>query len=267
MRRLVLVVGERPDLPRPLFQLGVPALRVAPEQVVPRAQQHPGAVVLLSDPPGCRALRLCRTTNLLPLVELRPDDAPRRLRVEPDATAGEGGPVAALGRALDQALAAHAERLAGGARADLRLSLPSDSRELPEMAALLEPWFAACGLTPHQVAQLSLALREIGANSIEWGHRYDRARPVLVHARLDADKVTVLVRDQGPGFDRDDLPHAARPGDPTAHLPVREARNLRQGGFGILMASGLVDQLCYSRSGNEALLVKHLPSQAAAPAL
>lgn len=266
MRRLVLVVGERPDLPRPLFQLGFPSLRVRAEQVDTWAQQHPGPV-LLCDPAGSRGLRLRRATNLLPLVELHNGEVARQLRVEPDATAREDGPAAALRQAIEQALAAHAERLAGGARADLRLSLPSDSQQLEEMNALLEPWFAGCGLTPHQVAQLSLALREIGANSIEWGHRYDRARPVLVHARLDADKVTVLVRDQGPGFDRDNLPHAARPGDPTAHLVVREARQLREGGFGILMASGLVDQLCYSRTGNEALLVKHLPSQAAVPAL
>src|SRR5262249_27762067 len=174
-------------------------------------------------------------------------DAPAGPRVEP-AVALRAGDPAALRQALEQALAAHTERLAGGARADLRLSLPSDPAQLGPMSDLLEPWFASCGLTAHQVGQLSLALREIGANAIEWGHHYDRARLVQVHCRLDADKVTALVRDTGPGFDRDNLPHAARPGDPTGHLPARHALNLREGGFGILMAQGLVDQLCFSRS-------------------
>jgi anti-sigma regulatory factor (Ser/Thr protein kinase) len=265
MRRLVLVVGEGADLPRALFQLGLPALRVGPEQVVAWAQQHPGPV-LLCDPAGCSALRLRRVTNLLPLVQLGTDEGPARLRVEPDAVLEEDD-AGQLRGALEQALAAHAERLAGGALADLRLSLPSDVEQLEAMTGLVEPWFASCGLTAYQVSQLSLAVREIGANSIEWGHHNDRGRPVGVHCRLDSDKVTVLVRDSGPGFDRDNLPHAARPGDPTAHLPVRAQRNLREGGFGILMASGLVDQLCFSRTGNEALLVKHLPSQPPAQAL
>jgi len=268
MRRLVLVVGNgavsEADLPRRLFQVGCPSQRVGLDQVGAWAHQHPGPV-LLSDPAGCRALRLGRATNLLPLVQMQPGEAPAGLRVEPDAAVRDAAP-AALRHAIEQALAAHAERLAGGALADLRLSLPSDPDQLEAMNSLLEPWFASCGLTHHQVCQLSLALREIGANAIEWGHHHDPSRLVHVHGRLDADKVTVLVRDSGPGFDPRDLPHAARPGDPTGHLAVREERNLREGGFGILLAKGLVDQLCYSHSGNEALLVKHLPGQEAPPA-
>jgi anti-sigma regulatory factor (Ser/Thr protein kinase) len=84
---------------------------------------------------------------------------------------------------------------------------------------------------------------------------------VAVTCRLDRDKVSVLVRDSGAGFDPGDLPHAARPGDPLGHLPVRAARQLRDGGFGILMARGLVDQLCYNEAGNEAQLIKYLPAR------
>src|SRR5262245_44929872 len=159
MRRLILVVGNGAvggaDLPRGLFRVGCPSQRVDLEQVGAWAHHHPGPV-LLSDPPGCRALRLGRATNLLPLVQLATEGAPAGLRVEPDASVRGGGP-AALRLAIDQALAAHTERLAGGALADLRLSLPSNAGELEAMNALVEPWFGSCGLTAHQVCQLSLA--------------------------------------------------------------------------------------------------------------
>ena len=84
-------------------------------------------------------------------------------------------------------------------------------------------WFALCGLKAFQNQQTTLALRELAANAIEWGHRHDRERRVEVCTWLEADRVGVLVRDSGPGFDRADLPHAARPGDGLTHLDFRAA--------------------------------------------
>jgi len=54
------------------------------------------------------------------------------------------------------------------------------------------------------------------------------------------------------------IPHAAQPGDPVGHLDARESLGLREGGFGILLARGLVDELHYNDRGNEASLVKYL---------
>jgi anti-sigma regulatory factor (Ser/Thr protein kinase) len=47
------------------------------------------------------------------------------------------------------------------------------------------------------------------------------------------------------------------PDNPVAHLEVREAEGIRPGGFGILIAQQLVDELVYNEHGNEALLIKH----------
>jgi anti-sigma regulatory factor (Ser/Thr protein kinase) len=115
------------------------------------------------------------------------------------------------------------------------------------------------GLTGFQMQQLGLAVRELASNAMEWGHRFDRRQMVSVSARLDDEKASVLVRDGGSGFNPRNLPHAARHGDPISHLQVRAARQLREGGFGILMASGLLDHLCYNDVGNEVLAVKYLP--------
>ena len=55
-----------------------------------------------------------------------------------------------------------------------------------------------------------------------------------------------------------EIPHAAvsNPAEsPLAHLELREA--MRPGGFGILAARGIVDELIYNEVGNEVLLIKH----------
>ena len=88
-----------------------------------------------------------------------------------------------------------------------------------------------------------------------------RARVLLLNPalgpldyRIDPEKVTIVIRDTGPGFNPTELPHAAGPDDPIAHMEVRESLGLREGGFGILMARGLVDELAYNKTGNEVRL-------------
>jgi anti-sigma regulatory factor (Ser/Thr protein kinase) len=69
------------------------------------------------------------------------------------------------------------------------------------------------------------------------------------------------VRDPGEGFSFEGLRHAAisNPDDaPAAHLQRRMELNMRAGGFGILVARNLVDELIYNERGNEVLLVKYL---------
>ncbi len=69
------------------------------------------------------------------------------------------------------------------------------------------------------------------------------------------------VKDPGKGFSLDELKHAAvgnPPEDPFRHMTERETRGIRPGGFGILMAKKLVDDLLYNEQGNEVLLVKYL---------
>jgi hypothetical protein len=43
---------------------------------------------------------------------------------------------------------------------------------------------------------------------------------------------------------------------------LRDERGLRPGGFGVMMARHLVDELIYSEKGNEVMLVKYLQNQA-----
>jgi len=81
-------------------------------------------------------------------------------------------------------------------------------------------------------------------------------RPVKITDRIHEDHLQIVGRDQGSGFDRGSLPHAAIPDDPFSHLDVREKLGLRAGGFGILICQGMVDEMRYNDLGNEVTLIK-----------
>jgi anti-sigma regulatory factor (Ser/Thr protein kinase) len=109
---------------------------------------------------------------------------------------------------------------------------------------------------------LTTAVRELGTNAIEWGHQKQVDRIVTVDYQIDPAKITLHIKDTGPGFDPANLPHAASPDDPIGHMMVRETLGLREGGFGILISRGLVDEMEYNETGNEVRLVKFFPPRA-----
>jgi anti-sigma regulatory factor (Ser/Thr protein kinase)/CheY-like chemotaxis protein len=233
-------------------------------------EHRPDLIILAGRSPErsrdlCLSLKLQHATNLLPILLVRHDRTMDGwglcLRVEPEAELFGPAHPRVLGRAINRALMAREEARRESTLAEVRFAIPSEPDRLEELLHHLAPWLAGCGLNAYSVQQMTLAVREVGANAIEWGHHCQRERFVYVHCRLDPEKVGVLVRDSGPGFDRGNLPHAARPGDPLSHLAVRAELRLRDGGFGILMASGLVDHLVYNETGNEAQLLKFLPSR------
>ena len=107
---------------------------------------------------------------------------------------------------------------------------------------------------------LLTAFREVLLNAMEHGAGFDSEKVIEVTAVRTKRAIVYRFRDPGPGFRGKPLPHAAinnPPDNPVAHLEVREAQGLRPGGFGILLAQQLVDELVFNEMGNEVLLIKH----------
>ena len=120
-----------------------------------------------------------------------------------------------------------------------------------EIADLPEPERTAVGM----------AFREMLLNAIEHGGGLDPTKSVEIAYVRARHMVTCQINDPGPGFTLDEIPHAAiaNPAeDPFRHVAHREAQGMRPGGFGVLLAQKLVDQLIYGQDGNEVLLVKYL---------
>jgi anti-sigma regulatory factor (Ser/Thr protein kinase)/CheY-like chemotaxis protein len=107
---------------------------------------------------------------------------------------------------------------------------------------------------------LLTAFREMLLNAMEHGAGFDPEKVIEVAAVRTKRAIVYHFRDPGPGFQRRQMRHAAinnPPDEPLSHMEVREAQGLRPGGFGILLAQQLVDELVFNESGNEVLLIKH----------
>ncbi len=115
-------------------------------------------------------------------------------------------------------------------------------------------------LTHSEHDDLMLAFREILINAMEHGAGFDPEKVVEVSAVRTERAHVFYVRDPGPGFRPAEVPHAAianPPDDPIAHAERRAAEGMRPGGFGILLARKIVDEMIYSELGNEVVMVKH----------
>ena len=105
------------------------------------------------------------------------------------------------------------------------------------------------------------ALRELLMNAIEHGAKFDRGQYVELSYIHTKRAVACRIKDPGKGFSFDEIAHGAvsnPPDDPLRHLHYRAAANLRPGGFGVLLARNLVDELIYNDEGNEVLLIKYI---------
>jgi anti-sigma regulatory factor (Ser/Thr protein kinase)/ActR/RegA family two-component response regulator len=117
--------------------------------------------------------------------------------------------------------------------------------------------------------QVATAFREMLLNAIEHGGRLDPNKYVEIEYVRARHMVTCHITDPGPGFTLDEIPHAAVANptdDPIRHIVVREEQGMRPGGFGVLLAQQLVDELIYGQDGNEVLLIKYLDSVRPKPA-
>jgi anti-sigma regulatory factor (Ser/Thr protein kinase) len=106
------------------------------------------------------------------------------------------------------------------------------------------------------------ALREVLWNAIEHGGKMDATKSIRLDLVKTSRSLAAMIRDPGPGFQIDDLAHAAvnnPPDNVVQHATSREEQGMRPGGFGILMARAYLDELIYNQQGNEVLLIRYLP--------
>lgn len=126
---------------------------------------------------------------------------------------------------------------------------------------LLQFYREASDLPPAETEQVAAAFREILINAMEHGAKFDPSQHVEVSYVRTRRMVMCRVKDPGQGFSLEELQHSALGNpedDPFKHMQTREAQGKRPGGFGILIAKGLVDELIYNEKGNEVLLVKYV---------
>jgi len=208
----------------------------------------------------CRNLRADRETMLTPVVMLTAmiDELNRRkgFRVGANAYVTKPYGPEELFRGIADARAWRERMEHGQIRGEIHVQMNSEVAFLQEVNDFLMSVTLASPFTHEEVLALRQALLEMGQNAIEWGNRHRSEQLVDLTYRIHADRVEIVIRDQGSGFDRSKLAHAASADDPIAHMDVREKLGLREGGFGLLITDGMVDEMRHNETGNEVTLIK-----------
>jgi serine/threonine-protein kinase RsbW len=106
------------------------------------------------------------------------------------------------------------------------------------------------GFQEDDLHKIGMAVRESIVNAVVHGNRYNRRKRVHLTVANGGDHLTVLVGDEGEGFDLSAL-----------RDPVAEPNLLQQSGRGIFLIRAFVDQFEIRRlspSGTEVKLVKYI---------
>jgi DNA-binding response OmpR family regulator len=272
MPRTVLIVDDERDTNDIMASLvrarGFEPIQLfSGNQVWSAVTEKPPEVVLLDlmlpDVDGfavCDRLKRNRETNLIPIVMVTAlQNAHHRaagVRVGANGYLIKPFTPDQLYEAIDQAIAWHEEHLQRGTHGEINFDIRSELTYLQQANDMLADLFAHTPLTDRQLKDLKQAVMEMGGNAIEWGHRRNADLVLRITYRINSDSVTLIIQDQGPGFNPKNLPHAASDEDPIGHIELRNELGLREGGFGIMLARGLVDEFRYNQVGNEVTIVK-----------
>lgn len=216
----------------------------------------------------CKKLKFHRETNLIPVLMLTAlDDNAKRvegLRAGADRYLTKPFEPVALLDELRCLLDRRKRMRDQKTRTSVEIQMASDSRYLEQLNELLSELFVQTPLSDVEINRIRYAVLEMVENAIEWGNRRQAHLMVTLSYEVTDEQVRFTITDQGPGFNPQQIPHAAGPEDPLSHLGIREKLGLREGGFGILIAKGMVDQLEYNDKGNQCTLVKKFHKPAAA---
>ena len=107
----------------------------------------------------------------------------------------------------------------------------------------------ALGLDDDDLYRVGIAIRESMVNAVVHGNRYNSRKKVHLKLVRTADKLTIVVGDEGDGFD----PHAVP--DPLAGENL-----LRGSGRGVMLMQSFMDEFQISRrepQGTEVKMVKY----------
>lgn len=132
------------------------------------------------------------------------------------------------------------------------LTTPSHTENLEPIRSFLATIAQKAGFDETAIMEIEVAVEEACVNAIKHAHKNDATKPLHLRITLDRQKLTVVVRDQGPGFD----PKQLEKQDVKALLFKRQPR-----GRGILMMNMLLDEVHFaleSGKGTQVRLVNYL---------
>ena len=160
--------------------------------------------------------------------------------------------------AMDSPACDEAIEMLSGTDAWIRLSVRCDVSTANRLQQFVREFLDLPEVDEDKVATAS---REMLLNAMEHGGKFDPERRIEIAYLRARYVVLIRIKDPGEGFSFQENPDSAAnnpPDDPMLHLKHREEQGIRAGGYGILLARNLVDELFYGEKGNDVLLIKYI---------
>ena len=127
--------------------------------------------------------------------------------------------------------------------------IPSSFDHLPDLICFIIAQLSfEASLTEEEVSNIRLVLEESLTNAIKHGNKFDPSLKVDVTVDHQDGRLTIIVRDQGRGFDFDNVQ------DPT----LLEGRTTRTSGRGVYLIKKIMDEVTFGDGGREIKMVKEL---------
>ncbi|MBV9155993.1 MAG: ATP-binding protein [Acidobacteriaceae bacterium] len=129
-------------------------------------------------------------------------------------------------------------------------TLESSLQSVDEAEVIVMREADKAGFDDDEQHQIGMAVRECMVNAVVHGNRYSKKKKVHLDVERSNDSLTVIIGDEGEGFDLSSLPD-----------PLSPENLMRQSGRGILLVRAFMDEFdLHPRQGGgtEVRLVKNL---------
>ena len=129
----------------------------------------------------------------------------------------------------------------------IRLYVPSSLRWVHTLHAVITEILSQMALDEESSDQINLAVVEAGTNAIKHGNQEDPEKRAYFEFIIQPERFTVVIQDQGQGFDREQVPD-----------PMQPENLFKSSGRGLFLIESCMDDVTYEKSGTLIRMVKRL---------
>ena len=120
-----------------------------------------------------------------------------------------------------------------------KLKIASKAESLHLVEKFVDDFSSSCNIDHDVYGNLLIATLEAANNAITHGNKLDESKEVELIFTADEEKITLSVKDEGPGFDYQNIP------DPTSPENIEN-----MSGRGVFLMTKLSDQIEFEDNGS-----------------
>lgn len=139
------------------------------------------------------------------------------------------------------------------------LEVPTTPEYVEKAGELLDQLIGAAGYSDEDGVKLGQTIREAIGNAAEHGNKNDPELLIHINFLRSTDRLTVVITDEGNGFDTENFLNRAEQVSALEHTRSRRGNEQRPGGLGVFIMKKTCDEIMFNTSGNAIYLMKFLP--------